>query len=91
MCFVVCIWCTWSIVAFSTAFGHNISQTWVVNFGITSLLEIICKDQVISIITAFVALYLPECQEKCKKKSQVDPVVDTQNSPKAGNHLILTE
>ena len=42
-------------------------------------------------MTASVALYLPECQEKCKKKTKVDPVVDTQNSPKAANHLILNE
>ena len=44
ICFIVCVWCTWSIVAFSTAFGHNVSQTWVVNFGITSVMEIMVKD-----------------------------------------------
>ena len=94
ICFVVCVWCTWSIVAFSTEFGQNTSQSWLVNFGITTLGEIICKDQIITVITAFLALYLPECKEKCKKKKnvrRVDPDVNTQNSPKVENHLILTE
>jgi len=87
ICFVVCAWCTWSIVAFSTEFGHNTSQIWLVNFGITTLGDIICKDVIVATFSVLIALYLPALKEKCKKKKiepSLDPVVAT---PKSTNSI----
>ena len=87
VCFIVCAWCTWSIVAFSTEFGHNTSQIWLVNFGITTLGDTICKDVIVAVISVLVALYLPECKEKCKcrkkkKRNTVNPTNDSVSSSK---------
>ena len=83
ICFVVCAWCTWSTILFSTEFGHNTSQIWLVNFAITTLGDIICKDVIVAVISVLAVIYLPVCKEKCcpccmkKKHRKVDSAAGT--------------
>ena len=68
ICFLVCAWCIWSIFMFSIEFGHNTSQTWLLNFGITTWLDIIFKDVLVAIIMVLIVLYLPIIKYKCKNR-----------------------
>ena len=59
ICFLVCAWCVWSIFMFSIEFGHNTSQTWLLNFGITAVVDAIFKDPLVAVIGVLIAMYLP--------------------------------
>ena len=76
MCFAVCAWCTWSIIMFSIEFGHNTAQIWIINFGITTTGDILCKDTILALIMAFFGLYLPFVKERCKKRNNKYKVDD---------------
>ena len=68
ICVLVCAWCVWSIFMFSIEFGHNTSQIWLLNFGITTIGDIVCKDVLVAYIGVLISLYLPVLKEKCKKR-----------------------
>ena len=54
---------------FSIDFGQNVSQIWIINFGITTVGDLIFKDVLVAAILVFFALYLSEIKEKCKKRN----------------------
>ena len=53
---------------FSVEFGHNTSQIWLMNFAITTCIDIVFKDVFVAALTVFLALYIPMLKEKCKKR-----------------------
>ena len=83
ICFIICAWCIWSIVAFSISFGYNTSMMWLVNFGITFVGDVVGKDVLIACLSVLLAIYLPVLKDKCKKKcfgKDEDLKVDTSRS-----------
>ena len=68
MCTAVCAWCTWSIIMFSIEFGHNTSQIWLLNFGITTIIDAVCTDVLVAVLLVLLVLYLPRIKEECKRR-----------------------
>ena len=60
---VVCVWCTFSVYMFSQEFGHNTSQIWLLNFGITSLIDIIVTDVLVAFAGVLFVLYFPKLKQ----------------------------
>ena len=59
ICFAVCVWCTWSIIMFSIEFGQNTSKIWLLNFGITTVGDVLVKEVLIAVILTSIPLCLP--------------------------------
>ena len=53
---------------FSIEFGHNTSQTWLLNFGITTMGDIVTTDVLVAIIGVLLVLYFPILKQKCKRR-----------------------
>ena len=53
---------------FSQEFGHNTSQTWLLSFGITTLIDIICTDVLIAFLGVLIVLYFPKLKYAFKKR-----------------------
>ena len=64
---------------FSIDFGHNTSQIWLINFGITTITDIFVKDLAVALLMVSIGIYLPMIKEKLKKRNaecKVEPIAE---------------
>ena len=55
---------------FSIDFGHNTSQIWLLNFGITTLIDALFKDVAVAILLGLLITQLPRIKEECQKRKK---------------------
>ena len=80
---------------FSTEFGHNTSQIWLINCAISIIVNLVCTDVLVAYIGVLIVIYVPLLKQKCKKRYQVhqsisglaEDVVDVMNARKEAQGL----
>ena len=61
---------------FSLEFPINVTQTWLLNFGITTVIDTMFKNILISSFEVLLVLYLPKIKAKWKSRKNKNKVHD---------------
>lgn len=78
MVFTTVLWCSWSCIAFSLAFGYNATQRWMLTFGLSEAFDLSVKDPLVALTLIMARIMYGYIRDRHSKVDIMEPTTADQ-------------